>query len=86
MMPQETCYLPIRICHLPPPLSPYMRKSTCSMVVCHALRCPLTDCSQWLAPAAMLSGGLIELLRFSRSSAVFTPARARPRIGSQSAD
>ena len=49
------------------------------MVVCHALRCPLTDCSQWLAPAAMLSGGLIELLRFSRSSAVFTPARTRPQ-------
>lgn len=53
------------------------------MVVCHALRCPLTDCSQWLAPAAMLSGGLIELLRFSRSSAVFTPAHARARHGSQ---
>ncbi len=64
--------------HLPPCQagSPHIRKSTWSKRSCQALRWPLTGCSQWFAPAAMLSGGLMLLFRFSCSSFVLTPAQS----------
>jgi len=62
----------------PNPNPAHIRKSTCSMRVCHALRWPPSSCSQWLAPAATLAAGLRAFCRVSLSSAVLTPAaRAR---------